>query len=355
MKRVIAVVFALCLLVSLAACGKPNNQSTEKKETMYVLTEQKGYQNGQPYATTTYQYDACGRPLEIRCIVENGDLYLSQLTYDANGNITQEKLSFVYAKTGETMDRQHNYGLTYVDGKLTHCDYTYNQDAVGGMDLSYDEKGNLVLVEYDDAYEEKLRFVWHLFEYDAEGRLIRETQCTNMSMADGAPQYHFSRIEYGYDADILSSIRHFAAITDYTVDHSKIGTVEFREIDTEYAFSTDKNGYLVYVGREPDPDYPNGQFSIFDFIDTDEFVFDEHGNLVKINNDGILWAEYTYAAIEVTSEEAQTAKQMMHGISPSMDGIYVCMDPLFRQLGPMMLYHAPISFVFYYLIPYPMW
>ena len=151
MKKFTAVLLVLLLLVSLAACDRTNSEDEAQKDekvTLYVATEQKSYQNGTLKGTTTYKYDACGRPLVIRFSRDDGEVWQSELTYDMSGNVTRSRTDITFAADTATNTRQDDYTLTYTNGQLSHCDYSYNQTPFGGMDFSYDEKGNMVLVEY---------------------------------------------------------------------------------------------------------------------------------------------------------------------------------------------------------------
>lgn len=358
MKQFFGILLCLCLLLSMAACARETEQEQapeeEKKITVYVVTEQKNYSpTGELGSTATFQYDDYGRPTVIELQYANGRTQRAELTYDKQGNLIRE--AFTQIVGDHESSSVDSYALSYTDGRLTHCDLIdkYGEIAAG-MDLHYDRKGNLVLVEYDEDYRNNLMLCWHSFEYNDEGQLTRETQCAQYptQSIDGIKGYQYSvhRVDYSYDdSGNLSYYSFSTAKPDTLVAHDRTDGLEFKPGSDQYAFATDKDGHLYCTGREPDPDLVSGQFSIFDMIGAENL--DEHGNLVKWGSN----TEYSYQAIELTESDARIAKRMMHGISATMNSyvVYACMDPIFLECSPIILYAPFLKFQFYYLIPYP--
>lgn len=354
MKKLFSLLLSLLLLLSLAGCSKEEVKE-EKKVTTYVVAEQKTYsQNGELYSTATFQYDDHGRPTVIELRYTNGQTHRAELTYDKHGNLIREETILIIGdKESHSVDV---YSLSYSAGRLTHCDILdKNGEISAGMDMHYDRKGNLVLVEYDENYTQKLMLCWHSFEYNAEGQLTRETQCAQypMNSIEGIEGYYYSvrRVDYSYDDSGNLSYYSFSAVnSDTLVVHDLADGLEFRPGSEQYAFATDKDGHLYCTGREPDPNLVSGQFSIFDMLDAENL--DEHGNLVKWGRN----TEFSYQAIELTKSDARIAKRMMHGINATMNPyiIWSCMDPIFLECMPIVLHVPLLHFHFYYLIPYPL-
>ncbi len=357
MKKLFAIAMALCLLFSLSACEEDPQTNEEQIPlmTMYVVAEQKNYSNGELTSTSAFEYDAWGRPVKVEWVSKEGDLRRSELTYDEHGNRTQEL--FTVQMSGNTVVNQYDYDLTYQEGQLTHCDCSQNGNLVGGMDLHYDEKGNLVLVQYDETYTENRFLCWHTFEYDAEGRLIRETQCKKLPMGEKQYGYYLYRVDYSYDSNgNLSFYSLSSARTDTPVAHNETQDITFTATRDQYAFACDQDGYLIYIGSTPDAQRPEDPFSVFDEVG-EGVVLDENSNLVRIESDGVVETEYVYKAIEVTETEKETAKQLMHGVSESMMpyAMFANMNPAEQYLIPIILSVPQLYSPFYYLVPYPVW
>ena len=359
MKRVFSILLALCLLLSLVACGQTNSEDESNEVTMHVVTEQKNYSNDQLSSTSTFTYDDHGRPTVVQWERTDGAIYRSEMTYDEHGNRTREAHSTCQPGSTELITTTHDYALTYTDNLLTHCDYYFNSQLAGGMDMHYDKDGNLILVQYDETYTENHRACWHSFEYDANGKLIRETNCSQMPMgpdSSGNMCYFYSlhRIDYSYDqSGNLSCYSSSMAQANDPVAHDQTDTLEFQAGENQYTFSTDKDGYLVWDDSEPDSNYTSGQFSILDEMKNDGYGFDENNNLVKSSGG----TEFSYQSMELSKSDAKIAKRLIHGIARSMNAyiVFACMDPMSLYLCPVMLYIPSTYFPFYYLIPYPMW
>ena len=356
MKHLFALALALLMLPSMAGCGR-NENAEEAKTPLYVVTEQKNYSTDKLSSVSTFQYDDHGRPTAIELTYTDGTIRRSELTYDEYGNRIQEKITYKMTDTAEWITHVTNYTLTYTDGRITHCESSDNGEPIGSMDLHYDSIGNLVLVEYDANYVEKLRICWNSFEYDATGRLIQETTCRSYPNYDSGGiegcYYAIHRVDYSYDSS--GNLSHYSAsnaVSNDPVAYNQADSLEYNPTGDQWTFVTDKDGHLVCNNLKPDSDYTNEQFSIMDSLKSESCVFDDHGNLVKTSG-----TEYSYQAIELRTSDAQIAKRLMHGIAEGINSstFFACMDPLFLRICPMVLYVPQSYFPFYYLIPYPMW
>lgn len=354
MRKWLAITLVLCMLLPLTGCDGLFEK--EEKVTLYVVTEQKNYTKESLSSVSTFEYDDHGRPTVVQFERSDETTYRSELIYDEHGNCTRETYSFRLSGGNEWSTYVYDYSLTYTDGRITHCDRFGNEELIGGMDLQYDSNGYLVLVDYDDTYVQHSYICWQSFAYDSAGRLIREMICRRLPGGLGETDnyvYSYTQVEYSYDDNgNLSTCSVTGADSTGLVEPDQTDSLDFQHAGERFAFATDRDGYLMWVGSEPNPDYPNGQFSVMENLEKESFVFDEHGNLVKS-----VGSEFSYQAMELSESDAQMAKRLMHGIASGLNAYsyFACMDPLYIHTGALRLYTAYTYFPFYYLIPYPMW
>ena len=352
MKRIFALMFALCILLSLAAC-KDSGSGSEEKVTIYVVTEQKIYRNGELTVTAAFEYDDHGRPTVMGFELADGSGRKSELTYDEYGNLIGDTRTYLYADNSENHSQQINWNLTYTEGLLTRAErnldgYTFT--------FSYNKKRQLVLVEYSQPEEGMGPSFWQSYDYDADGKLIRETRC---GIQGG--EYIYSRYCYFYDEQGRFIEQYYcSAVSDTRLDPDALDQLDFKVSPVEHFFLYyDEEGKLAYVGNGPEDTYPGGSAAIYS---DEQYTFDENGNLVRVDqgkgfgNSGSSWIEYTYKAIEVSKSDAIMHKRLLHGIS-QFTLSYTdknTMDPLFWEMCPIMLYVNNLQNMnFYYLIPYP--
>lgn len=352
MKKLLSIFLALCLLFSMTACG--GEQTGEQRRTRYVVTSKKSYREGEVASETVFTYDQKGRPLTAKLTEENKTMEATA-TYDEQGNRIKE--TFSQEENGATVNSYEiNYNLTYENGRVTHCDYvpSYKGDATGmGFDLEYDEKGNLVYVEYNEAYTASLATQWHLFEYDSENRLSREFTCHVTPMGPDTNRYTVSCDTYRYEGNAVITTKS-VFYRNEPISREDLDSITLTAIPEEtYTCFYDDEGNLIH-SAEGEATYDGDKLSI---LEDDNYTFDEHGNLLS-SGTGDYRTEYTYEAIELTDEEWENAKQLMHGGLSTIQTyafLYFTQDPIFFLTAPLSRYFSSNRCPVYYLVPYPLW
>ena len=354
MKKALTVILALCLLLSLAACAE-SGIGSNKKVRIYVVTEQKIYENGELVCSATFEYDDHGRPTVVGFVMADGTGRKSELTYDKQGNLVGDARTYLYANSSENRTQQTDWTLTYTDGLLTRAERPHG-DKTYALDFSYNDDEQLILAEYPHPDEGMGPYFWQSYDYDADGKLIRETRC---SIQNG--EYIYSRYCYFYDEQGRFVEQYYcSAVSDTRLGPEALDQLDFKVSPYEHFFLYyDEEGRLAYIGDGAEDTYPGGRAEIYS---DENYTFDENGNLVrieqgkKLGHDEPSWTEFTYKAIELTESDAVMHKRLIHGIS-NFTLSYTAnntMDPLFWEMCPTMLYSNNLqSMNFYYMLPYP--
>ena len=357
MKRLLALLFCACLLLGLTACGS-RKKAEEPDNNTYLVSMQQTLKADEVTNSASFTYDEKGRPQLIE-IKTGADREISvELVYDSHGNKIAESCTNI--RGTEKNQQEIHYDLTYTDGKITHCTMTVlnkNRADEMGFDLSYDAEGRLILLTYDAAYTIYRMSVWHSFDYDANGRLIRETLCrkeASASIANPADTYRLAQCRYEYTAD--GKVMNFSAYTAETttpVTPDALDGLTFVPTPDNYAFCFDDAGKLLYVGSGPDDVYNEGDETIYN---NSSYKFDKNGNLLSTVQNGT-GNTYAYTGFDLTQEEAEMAKRLQHSASEYLVAqiISARMDPLYCEIGPVILYTPLLQNPVRYLVPYPMW
>lgn len=361
MKRVFALMFALCMLLSLAAC-KDSGSEAEEKVTIYVVMEQKNYENGELVNTATFEYDGHGRPTVVGFEKADGFGRKSELTYDEQGNLVGGLHTQLQANGGGSFSQSADWNLTYTNGMLTRAEHTGNGYV---YNFQYNDRKQLVLAKFPEPEEGMGSDLWQFYVYDKNGRLSQEIRCSAyVSGGVGLNvtfTYHYSQVCYFYDDQgRLQEQRFCNARSDTYVGYDDLEQLDFAVGALgPYFFYYDDEGKLAYIGIGAEDTYPGGSAEIYS---DEKYTFDENGNLVRVDQgkgwgqSEPSWTEYTYKAITVSKSDASIHKRMAHGISylTLPYTVYNTMDPLFWEMCPNDLYnHIMCSMTFYYLIPYP--
>lgn len=349
MKKLFAFALVLLLLLSMAACKSAGNSIV----TVYVVTEQRDYKNGELVNTATFEYDEHGRPTVVGFKKADGSGLKSELKYDKHGNLIQQINSTIYGGDQPDMVQQSDWDMTYTGDLLTRVQR--QQDGYG-LDFQYDKNGRLVLLQYPELKEGMDGSIWQNYEYDNEDRLIRETRCKYQGQ-----EFIYSRVSYFYDdAGRLIEQYFSSAASDTQAAPEEMDTLSFEISPYEhYFFYYDGEGNFAYVGDGAEDTYDGGKADIYS---DEKYVFDENGNLIQVIGSRGLGetepsrTEYTYKAMELTQSDAVMHKRLIHGISNFTLGYTAnnTMDPLFWAMCPSTLYQYKLCVgTFYYLIPYP--
>ncbi len=370
MKKIFALLLAVCMLLSLVACretpetsGKNTVGNTtggpveEETVTIYVVTERKQYVDGALSNHTVVTYDDKARPLTITQEEIGVQTKEIALTYDEYGNRTQKATTTTMAGRGEPYQYQTDYTLTYTDGLLTHCEKPY-KDAFLGMDFVYDEAGRLTVIQFDEIYTELAYACWIRFTYDDQGRLAEETLCKRQTGNREIPYYYFlTRIRYSYGDDgRLSAYSLSSHRSDTPVSAEASAQVAFEnEAYERYYFYYDQAGRLAYVMDTPLENYDGSSAAIYS---NTAYSFDEHGNLVREDYGAGNYTQYSYAAFELKKSEAKLARRLSHGITGDTEDA-LQLDPLYWRLsgGKSFSHFFDMQgcHPFYYLLDYAQW
>ena len=357
MKKIVILLLCLCLLLSMAACSK-RNKELEKENKTYLVTLQKTMEANSVTQSANFTYDAKGRPTLIELHLQEGRTVMAQIIYDAYGN----KISEIYTSNDgqEKQQQEIQYDMTYLNGVLTHCDKVLVGGGHGarmGFDLSYDANGNLVLLSYDETYTARHENLWHSFEYDDAGRLIRETLCktkAESNQLDSLISYRLAQCRYAYSDDgktVTFSVYTADVPTPVTAD--ALDGIDFQPTPDLYNFCFNDSGKLFYVGSGAEDVYKNGDKTIFD---SEKYKFDKYGNLLSTVQNGS-GAIYGYTGFDLTRKEAEMAKRLQHGVSEYLCSfaLYERIDPVYYEIGTAVLFVPMLQNPVYYLIPYPVW
>lgn len=368
-EKVFAFLLIMCMLFSVTACRQSGVEETsettkapgttetpettkapepEELVTIYVVTEQKNYTKFELESTATFEYDDRGRPTAVGFEMADGFGRKTELAYDETGNLVWYRNTQSYASGGDSV-QELNWNLSYTDGLLTRAERPYGDGSSYVLNFSYNDAGQLVLVEYPRPEKGEGGYLWQNYVYDENGRLISETRCT-IKHAGG---FSFDQVRYFYDADGRLTEQCFCyAQSDTLGALEDLDELVFEVSRFEhYFFYYDEERKLAYVGDGADDAYPGGSAEIYS---DEDYTFDENGNLVRVQRNEHSWVEYTYAAIEINESDVVVHKRLIHGISNFTLSIYNTMDPLFSEMCPSALYSYHLcSMSFYYLIPYP--
>ena len=285
MKRVFALLLALGLLFSLAACGepepsgtkkpqseKPNNDkfgttvtqptSPVKTKTIYAITQQTftGFQGEQVVAAreTTYVYDDAGRITKV-IMVQNGVTQEYAAETDEHGRLstmkyTHEGSEYVFAYTYDEAGRKLSLTLSQ-DGRVVQIQ-SFTYDAQGR------ETSNQLLVP--DMLDQRREYVYE------QDRLVKEMLYENGELRQ-YEQYYYDDQGRIFKSETRMPNDSVYATWDYTYSEDGLTTTKTCE---RYKLTT-------------------------------VAVRDAHGNVIRteqIDVGGSSVTEYTYIAIEIPED-----------------------------------------------------
>ena len=255
MKKLLCVLLAMTVLLTLAACG----QEKQRKVTIYI-----------PETDTVYQADMVSAPLSVTYIFEEG---------------WQEKESFRMTCSGDTeiLGVGNDAPTMIFNGKtvITEIAGVYRSEA------TYDDNGRQIsrITPFltENATMATMEFA---YTYDAQGR--RLTQVT----------------KYYYPDQALPVIE----TQTYTYEETETGSKgTFTEGDTTYVLEYDKNYYLV----------AKATISEGHEVSRTESEYDEHGNWIRsvsyAYGKKTFEQQYSYKAVEVTEETANRLPYFKRG------------------------------------------
>ena len=356
MKKLFAVALSAVLLLSTVACGNNPAKETEKTRDYYVVTSEKQYTKDKLTSSAEFTYDQKGRPLTAKIEVSDSLRLEAELTYDEYGNKSREVYSYADLRRDTNYTIEENYEMTYQDSKLMHCSIVNQDGARTGFALRYDEAGRLIDVDYDVAEEETAHGVRYSYEYDEQGRLIRETRyrTTNyhqdsvVFVTDWETQMHY---QYGQNGNVFYT--EYRGSVTYPEGTTEIPEVELTQSEHQYNYCFGDDGRVIYVGTSEEDIY---QESYGTLKDDERYTFDEYGNLLSYVSEDYR-VEYTYEKRELTKAEVEMAIRWSHGFSNyvAQYAIFGKMDPIYFNVAPLTYYTPYLRSPAYHLVPCPLW
>ena len=357
MKKLLALLLCLLMLISMAACSN-RNKTEEKDNKTYLVTLQKTMQSDEVTGSSAFSYDEKGRPVLIEINMSTDRSMMAEIVYDSYGYKILE--AYTSNNAGNQVQHEIVYDMRYSNGQLIHCDFTVSSSSKKtqmGFDLQYDANGNLILLTYDAAYTVNRLGVWHSFDYDDQGRLTQETLCQKFvsnDMHSGSDRYQVTQCRYGYreDGKVLD-FNVYTAESYSPILHDQLEGLDFQPTPDDYTFYFNEEGKLIFFISGSDDAYESGDTTIYE---DSRYSFDKNGNLLSTVQNGSGYS-YGYTGFDLTPQEAQMAKRLQHGISEYLLAymIFARMDPVYCEIAPMLLYVPMLQNPVYYLVPYPMW
>lgn len=350
---------------------------SEETVTVYLLTGRTEWIDGEQTSKTVVEYDELGRPTAIRW----DDMRTVECTmkYDRYGNRTEEKSTTTISyMDANGVAQEISYGDTYTydfeyrdDGRIRKCT-VFRTDGeetveVEKLKFTYDDHGNVILVEYDWSPDDAYSPAWDHYVYDEQGRLVQETFCMFSKLMGADPkdltQIHLTRYTYGYDenGDLDRLCRSGAVFTGTQApEYDELEGVELTQYE-EYSLNI-RNGHILIEDCEDLLDENGNPSGAGD-------TFDEHGNLIREEGtvqrkvDGVTVeyeavTEYTYEAVELPKSDAQRAQRLMEACCLPSEiisyAIYVFGDAFLGwRTRPVALHMVSNTGFYYYLIPNP--
>ncbi len=221
-KRILAMLLALVLVLSMAACAAGGAEPTDASEkedvekpagrTVYALTKRvyKNYAAEGYTQAYTFQYDQDGRLVSA---LQKGDYTVDfvvaydngvatsisydqnpyfQFTWDQKGNLLEYILTYGQGEDAESTTMRRAYDD---DGKLINEEFVGGEGKTGTNTFYTYENGLLIR---EDTYMGKIREPgWiRIYTYDDKGNLIRQEEDGNYNERNG----DITEFTYTYDA-----------------------------------------------------------------------------------------------------------------------------------------------------------
>lgn len=226
MKKLLCLVLALLMVLSMAACGEDPQENGETKDP--------GNQN----PGTTGNIPTTAAPTEPS-VEDLGPWVISQETDHAN-----DRFVYAYDENGNLT------GYEAFDGSKKYRDYQaiYSDTASGGK---------LLVIESKHVQDKEFKKTFEM-EYDADGKLIR---CSNYTFGDDvSSEYLFtydqngylSRYVYTYEGMLGDQV---TRVVNYTFENGLLTAVEQTvqvegeavQKENAYAYQYDEEGYLKRI------------------------------------------------------------------------------------------------------------
>lgn len=283
MKRAFALLLALCLLLSLAACGEPEATKDRDKQTN---SSQTSTTQPQELGTKTIYVLVCQKTESyadgVLCYSESITNY-----YDANGLLTKQERTDKDGKTETYTAELDKYGrvvsLTYAGEGITKS-YTYK----------YDRWGNVARERFDREVD----YLNKSWTYDADGNLLNYEEKDLFTTISE---------QYTYENGRLHSIVKYYGKTEtgtriYDYDEQgRVANISYYDPGEDtpwcsYVYSYSEDGLTTYADRKSKNPTLEQRLTT---------VVDAYGNIIReedAEGGRTTVIEYTYQAIEVPAD-----------------------------------------------------
>lgn len=229
MKKITAMLLALCVALTLAACG-PKTETiyvqTQSVRTIYNQTIRTDYtysDSGELLTTTLYFNDELYYQISRR--TSNGVVYVT--TTDAEGNESVQTSITTYDENGNVLCVEQGYSgnttaltnYTYDENGNLLTAVTETSDSVTDTVYTYNENGSVISKETTTTYEDATTVTRMEYTYDENGYVVQEKEFDGDGVCLGY-------IVYTYVDDNTGR-----TITYYNGDGTATGEVEISTYD----------------------------------------------------------------------------------------------------------------------------
>lgn len=349
MKRILALLLALLVVLSVAGCGmemanpsetaepqpgetasgmeeEPDNTPVTKPpfKTVYYWTQKK-VSNGPVISTYNRTYDAKGNVLTDTYQISNNTAgYSYAYTYDESGRLLTEtcedrqlgswSIEYTYNKQGKlstkaTTDQEGTKVLEYFydeSGKLVKTVQAMSSDSQIVIEFTYSRKNFLLREETFEIRAEESKKVHSVeYTYDANGNVAQIAQYDAESLLDMKRWIYDEKGKLKSEISMISG--DLGKGRTYTYD-------KFGKILSEVT-GTFQNNELQAIEAYDELRYNDRQWLesriCFDangeITNEYEYRYDSHGNVTKetqyqYNTSKMIITEYTYMGIEVPNK-----------------------------------------------------
>lgn len=341
MKKLLCVLFALSILLSLTACGE------EETRTISLLTKETVYaSDGSVGAEYTYEYDdrgnltkavyPCGQMTEIYeyRYDENGYLVKRSVTYDLGGEV------------GRPMETLYEYTFDK-KGNPESCTITEQGKAPYTCQFETDSRGNITRAEFvaPIGYGGTDAKTLQEYQYDKD-RLVKESFFQIIPQSE--MEHSTFCVEYAYSYDAKGNLKTVTMSQGREV-HSPEKTARPKLMEAHrWEFDRDGEDFVEQMNIDGKPlpfiKLPDG-FSVPEMVA--DWSFDSKGNVTEA--DGHV---YEYKEVELSAVDAQRHETRAAFCQETM-GMLSGISYLHRRCLPT--YDAMREGQFYYyLIPNPL-
>lgn len=265
MKRILCLLLALVMLLSLCACGRNASEVDDDEDRKNEKDTEELFEESNKEEKIT---------LYLRASAESDKVHI-RYEYDEQGNIVRQ----IRYHDGEIEDEYHwEYDVM---GNMTRR-ISYNKSGYVSSDYRFDPnaQGNSIR----GVWQDELRIHELCWEYDDKGNMTRSISFTNSVVTS---EYHY---EYDAQGNVTREVHY---------DHKN----GLSNHDYRYQNSYDEKGNLIQTITRYDTDSTKTTYE-----------YDEKGNIAKEIIISIEYGtksivEYSYVAVTVSTNQAEKLKK----------------------------------------------